>query len=352
MENQEPLEMTIISSSENYGALEKAQIDIQISTAKNYPRSIDKFVNSSIAMVTRNREIAEACQYSLPVGGKTVKGKSVRLAEILMSCYQNIKGAGRVIGNDGRFITVEFAVIDTENNISISMPVVRSIRKKTGEMFDNHLIMVTTQAALSIAKRNAILSIIPQSLSDEVSEAARKVVIGSPAELPVRRAKMLEYFQTNYKVNEDRILKKLGKVSLTMVDGEDIATLIGYMNAINSNETSIDDIFPTDKPTAQNESQEKATSALKNTANKVKSAAEKAKGKEAEPEVKAEEPDKHGIRYTIIEPFEVTDIENEIILLTEDDVLDSTDTIGMLKISNRQVFIMDHQMQENKFRKE
>ena len=61
----------------------KAEIDVQISTAKAFPRSLTMFIQKATSMATLTEEIAASCSYALPRGGKNLEGPSVRLAEIV-----------------------------------------------------------------------------------------------------------------------------------------------------------------------------------------------------------------------------------------------------------------------------
>ena len=65
--------------------LERANVDVQVSTAKRYPRDMRRSVNNSIVMATMNEEVARSCGYALPRGGKPVTGPSVHLAKIIVS---------------------------------------------------------------------------------------------------------------------------------------------------------------------------------------------------------------------------------------------------------------------------
>src|SRR4051812_48501652 len=69
----------------------RAEVDIQISTAKRYPRSIRNFKQQALEMATFDEETAEGCFYSLPRGGKPIEGPSARLAEIVLSAWGNVR---------------------------------------------------------------------------------------------------------------------------------------------------------------------------------------------------------------------------------------------------------------------
>src|SRR6185436_14130544 len=67
----------------------RGEIDMQISTAKKWPRSIKKFKETAAEMATLDEDTAAACIYALPRDGKTIEGPSARLAEIILSAWGN-----------------------------------------------------------------------------------------------------------------------------------------------------------------------------------------------------------------------------------------------------------------------
>lgn len=52
--------------------LNRGEIDMQIATAHKYPRSVVKFRNEVMQMVTLNEQVAGECVYALPRDGKTI----------------------------------------------------------------------------------------------------------------------------------------------------------------------------------------------------------------------------------------------------------------------------------------
>ena len=76
--------------------MERAEIDIQISTAKKYKRDPKLFKQNAIAMVSMDEEVAQSCIYRRPVGKeggvmKYAEGESIREAEIVAACYGNLR---------------------------------------------------------------------------------------------------------------------------------------------------------------------------------------------------------------------------------------------------------------------
>src|SRR5690348_6841125 len=64
-------------------AVDRASIDMQIATAKQYPRSITAALREATELATLDEETAKTMLYALKRGGKVIPGPSVRLAEIL-----------------------------------------------------------------------------------------------------------------------------------------------------------------------------------------------------------------------------------------------------------------------------
>lgn len=52
--------------------VERANVDSQVATAKQYPRSIKRSIDNSIVMATMDYETAQSCGYALPRGGKPI----------------------------------------------------------------------------------------------------------------------------------------------------------------------------------------------------------------------------------------------------------------------------------------
>ena len=63
-------------------AVQRGEIDAQISTAKMYPRDPREFIQDAIRWATEDEDTAASCMYRLEKGGSVIEGPSVRLAEI------------------------------------------------------------------------------------------------------------------------------------------------------------------------------------------------------------------------------------------------------------------------------
>ena len=130
-------------------------IDVSVATAKAYPRDLPKVLKNILFLATQDKETAENCFYSVKSEDKIIRGASIRLAEIITTCYGNIRSSAKMISNDGKVITVQGACWDLENNVAYSIDVVRSITDGSGKVFSEDRQILESMSACSIALRNA-----------------------------------------------------------------------------------------------------------------------------------------------------------------------------------------------------
>jgi hypothetical protein len=231
---------------------DKAAIDVQIATAKNYPRNVQRAISNSIAIVTLDSETASTCTYSLPRGGKPITGPTVHLAKILAQNWGNLRVEAKVISVDRTTLTSQAIAFDLENNLAIKVEVKRSIMSKSGR-FNEDMIVVTGNAANAIALRNAILAVIPRGIVDKVYREATKTITGDLSDetkLIAKRKKVLDGFANTYGVPEREVLNAIGKAAVEHITQEDLVVLIGIGQAIKDGDTTIEMAFKQKKTEA------------------------------------------------------------------------------------------------------
>ena len=248
---ESPIE--VVDSINPIEAIERANIDIQIATAKKYPRSLARVKNDILSTATLDEETAESCFYVLPArgseGGKPIQGASVRLAEIAVSCFGNIKAGARIISNDGNFVTAQGICHDVEKNVSVSVEVRRSIKGKNGKTYSDNMIQVTSQAACAIAYRNAVFKVVPLALVKPALDKAMQLAKGDIKSLSERRGIMVDKF-AKLGITKERLAERVGKQSIDEITLDDLQTLTGCYNALKDGEAAVDDIFPATKKEA------------------------------------------------------------------------------------------------------
>lgn len=228
----EPQPVTVIS----------AEIDLQISTAKRYPRSVETFRKSALAMATLNEGVAQQCLYALPRDGKTIEGPSARLGEILVAAWGNCRAAARIVAEEREFVVAQGVFLDLETNAATTKEVRRRIVDKYGKRYSLDMVGTTGNAASSIALRNAILGGIPRALWWDIYDASRRVVIGDIKTLAERRHNAIEAFKP-YGIVEAQICAAIGIPGRNDIGPDQLVILAGWLNAIKEGESDPSEIF-------------------------------------------------------------------------------------------------------------
>ena len=222
--------------------LMRAEIDVQIATAKRYPRSVTGFKREAEEMATLDEETAGSMFYVLPRAGKSIEGPSVRLAEIVGSAWSNLRYEARVVEIADRYISAQGTCFDLEKNVAARVEVRRRITDKKGRRYNDDMIAVTANAACSIALRQAIFKVVPFAYVKDIYEKAKVVAIGKGLTMDQRRNRALEWFG-KVGAKSEQILKILGRKGLEDITVDDLIILQGIKTAIQDNETTWDGII-------------------------------------------------------------------------------------------------------------
>jgi len=229
-------------SQDALSQITRAEIDTQVATARKHGRSIREFLRKAKEMATLDEEIAASCMYCLPRGGKKIEGPSARLAEIVAVAWTNLRSGARVISMDKSFLTAQGFAHDLESNVATTIEVQRRITDSKGRRYNDDMIVVTGNAASSIALRNAVFKIVPKAYWSQVYAAARATAIGDAKTLVSRRQAAVDYF-AKMGVSLQQILDVLGRRGLDDVTLDDIAILAGIKTAIKDGDTTIENAF-------------------------------------------------------------------------------------------------------------
>lgn len=222
--------------------LTRGEVDMQVATAKRWARSVVQFKQNALAMAVKNPRVAQSCFYILPRGGKKIEGPSIRLAEIVAICWGNLRCETRVIGADATMITAQATAWDMQSNVLVRKEVQRRITDSRGKRYNDDMIVMTGNAAASIALRNAIFTVVPQAYVMEIFDHCKKVAAGERGSLEQARAHWMKTWEDKG-ATKAQVLELLGKKGLEDVDVDDITTLQGLYNALSEGETSLEDLF-------------------------------------------------------------------------------------------------------------
>lgn len=243
-------EIIEIRQAEMLQAINRAEVDIQIATAKQYPRDLARVLNQIKTYATMDMETAEDCFYALRrgqgSGASVIEGISVRLAEIIAGAWGNLRVQSRIIGNDGRTITCQGICHDLETNLAVSVEVKRKITDRNGKTYSEDMQVVTGNAACAIAFRNAVLKVVPKAVTKKVINDIKEVALGKSIDLETRRQRMVQYF-TQIGVTQSELLGFCGVKSIEQIDNELVFELRGLANAIKEGTTSVQETFKANK---------------------------------------------------------------------------------------------------------
>lgn len=238
------------------GILARAELDVQITTAKAYPRDVSQFLSYAEQLATMDEETAQSCFYCLPRKEKDgtkkeIRGGSIRLAEIVANAWGNIHAATRIVENDGKHVTAEGVAWDLQTNVKISMQNKVSIwfgaqDGKVGYPASADMQTLLSNAASAKALRNAIFKVVPKALVDRVREKAMTFAVGDQKTIS---SKVIEIFDKLIKmgIDKQKILDYYGRKTLTEVTPDDYRSLIGVGTAIKEGHIKIDDVFDFEK---------------------------------------------------------------------------------------------------------
>ncbi len=277
-----------------------SEINTQIATAKQFPRQLSQVRNNVLSLATMDVETAGACFFSLPRGGKTITGESVRFAEILASSYGNLRSGSRPINVDrvNGVVTCQGFCHDLENNVSSTVEKTRKVQKKRGATgYDEDMIMLAINAGCSIVLRDAIFKVVPKAMFKAIMPDIKDAARGKGT-LDQKVDRICNYLVKiggesgiDAKQMEKRILASVEATKRADIDLNKLDLLIGMGTSVKDGEARFTDVFPDPKQAnasgMDGKFGKKAESAPKQDAPKEKDApapkAETAPAEEADP---------------------------------------------------------------------
>jgi hypothetical protein len=216
--------------------LAAALLDKRIATARSFPRSIARFKGEATELLKTDIDTARSAEYAKPVGGGKVVGPSVRLAELVAMCWQNLDITVEEPVATEKTVSAKASAWDLQRNLRQEAVVTTSILNKNGNRYPQHLIETAGMACQAKARRNAILAVIPRAYINDLLEVAREVVKGNQEPLEVTRKKMLEFFSRSYKVSEEQICKALDVAGVDDITQKGIDDLRLIANGLKEGE--------------------------------------------------------------------------------------------------------------------
>jgi hypothetical protein len=240
------MEIVQVNQAEMLQAINRSEVDMQISTAKAYPRDVQAAIKRIEDLASLDRETAEDCFYVLrrngATGQTTIEGLSVRMAEIIAGAWGNLRVQARIIGNDGKTITAQAVCHDLETNFAVSVEVKRRITDKNGKTYSEDLQVVTGNAACAIAFRNAVLKVVPKAITKKAINNIKQVALGKALDVETSRQNCIANF-AKLGVTAEMLCQYLDIKSVEEIGKEQIFELRATWNAIKEGTTSVQETF-------------------------------------------------------------------------------------------------------------
>lgn len=229
--------------------LERASIDMQVATAHQFPRSLARFKENAMALVTLDEETAASCFYRRPVGKDRdgnetfAEGMSIRMAEIVAGCYGNLRVGTRTIESTPRYVVVQGVAHDLETNYLSTAECKEATVKRNGQPYDERMRIVIEKAAAAKARRDAIFNVVPRATAKFLEVAAKDLLFGNAASITKWRTRIAAWVKT-LGIEEKRVWNALRIEGPDDLKQSEIEILFGIQNALKSNDTTLDEAFP------------------------------------------------------------------------------------------------------------
>ncbi len=260
MENKEVTDLvevpqgnTALVEIEKSRAVQEVQASLVI--AKKFPRDeTNAFLR--IKKACERITLAEVAEYAFPRGGQTVRGPSIRLAEVMAQNWGNMEHGIRELdqGVDADGITYSLAQAyawDKETNVrsELTFKVRHEMQLKDGrrkrltdprDMYEH----VANYGARR--KRACILAVIPGDIVDAAVKACRNTIKKGDGKPMADRIREMVAAFIGLGVTREMLEKRLGHdVDITTQD--ELVDLVAVHNAIRDKQVSRSEVFEMNK---------------------------------------------------------------------------------------------------------
>ena len=267
-----PMELSTLRSNAGIAAAAetaKQLVQARFLVARHSPRN-EEDARDRILRACRRPTFAAVALYAKPIGGTTVKGPSVRLADELAKAYGNIDVRCDVIHEDDETRHVQVTACDLESNLTRSQTVVvrKTVERKSPrdgqEVLSSRTnsagkvtylirandddLLVKEAALVAKARRGLQLQLIPADLVDEAQEVARQTIASGAKSDPDAECKRILDAFAELGVRPSSLERIIGH-PVAQASPADILTLREVYTSIRDGEARIEDyIEQADQP--------------------------------------------------------------------------------------------------------
>lgn len=173
----EPVEMKYeVEPAAHSELAERALVQQQAELAHKFPRNLTTSLRKLETLACKDKATAESMWYTLSRGGKHITGPSIRMAEFAARCWGNMGVKSQIVEIGRTMVTAQAVAWDMEANYWGSIETKRRITDRHGNRFNEDMIVVTCNAAGSVAYREAVFKIVTKSELAGVMKKCRNLV--------------------------------------------------------------------------------------------------------------------------------------------------------------------------------
>jgi len=246
------------TTSTAVAAREKAAVEARFLVAIKRPRNPDQ-ARLRILDACRRPRFAESARYSKPVGDKRVTGLSIRFAEEAARAWGNIDVAGVIVFDDHKQRIYRITGTDLETNATqhqdvIVEKVVERRKVREGQTVigsrtnsggqkvylieaNEDDLLNKSNAMISKARRNVILTLIPSDVCEEAEETVIAVLADRDSKDPAGARKQILAAFWGLGVTPEQVAELVGK-SLEALNPAELNLLRTIYTAVRDGETT------------------------------------------------------------------------------------------------------------------
>jgi len=228
----------IVTDSSALTSLRRAELDRQGDTARAHGRSVTRFREKILEYCTYSEAVAASCIYSIPRGGKTITGATVRFAELVLQAWGNIDVTVTLLSVDKEAAVLQGRCTDHETNVSTSLVARRRVTFKSQKMIEDAKQLAVASGG-AIAKRNAILSVVPKVFWEDAFLAAVDASLGKGT-ISDRRNRAIDWFVAQG-ATEHQVYAAVERAGFDDLTIEDLRYLSGVRTSIKNKTTTLAD---------------------------------------------------------------------------------------------------------------
>jgi len=217
-----------------------SEISNQIKFARENPRDIKKCLEDIRELATMNMQSALSCFYAIYDRHKAITGVSVRLAEIIVASWTNVRAGARIIRKTEKEVVIQGYIYDLQTNTFITIDLSEPLLDRNGRIYNSDLMTARINATSSIAFRNAVFKAIPSAIFSTTLKDIENYIIKNMSKDFLKDA--IEFF-THKGISIDEVCTKIQVNSLENLNNEKLLNLQGMVTAIKEGDTTIECLF-------------------------------------------------------------------------------------------------------------